>query len=928
MKKTYIRFYAMLIMVMVCGLQFSKAQCPTITCPSNITVNNDPGTCGAVVNYTAPVGTNSCPGPFTFNYTGSMQTWTVPAGVTSVIIETWGAQGQGGNGGNGGYAKGIMTVSPGQILNIFVGGQNGYNGGGIGHAATPRNGGGASDVRAGGTTLNDRVIVAGGGGSSSGDVNYMGGTGGGGIAGANYVGGGGGIGYGGNGGAGGLNGGVGNTSVHSGGAGGGGFTSGGGGSCNTGYGGTCGQAGTLGTGGNGDTWENGICYNSYGGTSGGGGGYYGGGGSSVGNCGSGGGGGGSSWTGSLISPFFIAGNRSGDGLVTISVPLIQTFNYTGTIQTWTVPAGVTSVNVDARGAQGGNVTVSCSASGGLGARMSGDIAVTPGEVLSILVGQQGLSNGSDAGGGGGSFVVGTGNVPLVIAGGGGGATNNVGSCGANRDGINATITTSGTAGANGLGAGGTGGNGGSVANGGSGTAGGGFLTDGANNGGGTGGKSYLNGGAGGVGLNNNHGGFGGGGCGWHTGGNGGGGGGYSGGGTSGAGPYTGGGGGGSYNAGTNQLNTAGVQYGNGQVTITYSDIVSTTQTAGLPSGSTFPVGTTVQTFTATDLFSNTISCSFNVVVNDNEAPVPDVVNLPDLTDECSVTTTLPTATDNCSGAITATTTDSLNYNTQGNFTINWSYDDGNGNITTQTQNVIINDVTPPTFTCPTDFTTCAGTPLSIAPSAVTDNCGGTVAVTYVLTGATTASGTDDASGEVFNPGVTTVTYTFDDGNGNTANCGFDVTINTVDTSVTVNNFTLTANATGTYQWYNCGTSANIPGETNASYTATVNGSYAVIVTQNGCTDTSSCHIINGIGIEEISTNGLTLYPNPATDKITLSSASNEPTLVSIYDVQNKLMMQTQFTNTKQIDVSKLAKGIYLVRIQSQSKELNAKLVIQ
>ncbi|WKZ75418.1 MAG: HYR domain-containing protein [Vicingaceae bacterium] len=310
-----------------------SAQCPQITCPSNITVNNAPGTCGAVVNYVTPVGVNPCgSGTQTFNYTGSAQTFTVPAGVTKITIEAWGAQGQGGNGGLGGYVKGDLVVTPGQTLNIYVGGQDGYNGGGLGHAATPRNGGGASDVRVGGTTLNDRVIVAGGGGSSSGDGNYQGGHGGGGNCGANYCGGGGGIGYGGNGGAGGLNGGTGNTSCHSGGAGGGGLNSGGSKSCNTCYTSTCGTDGVFGVGGNGDTWENGICYNSYGGTSGGGGGYYGGGGSSVGNCGSGGGGGGSSWTGSLTNNVLTGGLKTGNGEVK--------FSWTGGPATTTQTAGL------------------------------------------------------------------------------------------------------------------------------------------------------------------------------------------------------------------------------------------------------------------------------------------------------------------------------------------------------------------------------------------------------------------------------------------------------------------------------------------------------------------------------------------------------------------------------------------------------------
>jgi len=345
----------------------------------------------------------------TFNYTGSMQTFVVPPCVGSIQIEVSGARGQGGNGGNGGYSKGLLSVIPGQVYNVYVGGQNGYNGGGNGWANSPRNGGGASDVRFGGTSLTDRIIVAGGGGSSSGDGNYTGGTGGGGTASGNYCGGGGGSGYSGSGGPGGLNGGTGITACHSGGAGGGGFMSGGVASCNTCYTNSCGTAGTLGTGGNGDTWENGVCYNSYGGTSGGGGGYYGGGGSSVGNCGSGGGGGGSSWTGTLTSPQMIGGNCSGDGIVIItimnnsvppaapgvitgssSVCANATGNYSivlvpnATTYTWTVPVGsvinsgqgTNTINATF-GSSSGNITVTAGNTCGTSAASTFVLTISP-----------------------------------------------------------------------------------------------------------------------------------------------------------------------------------------------------------------------------------------------------------------------------------------------------------------------------------------------------------------------------------------------------------------------------------------------------------------------------------------------------------------------------------------------------------------------
>lgn len=246
-----------------------------------------------------------------------------------------------------------------------------------------------------------------------------------------------------------------------------------------------------------------------------------------------------------------------------------TFNYSGSPTTWTVPPGICSIQIDARGAQGANGN---GGNGGLGAKMVGLFSVTPGQVINIRVGQQGLNNnssgghsGQSVGGGGGTYVTSNGNI-LVIAGGGGGG-------GAVNGGLPGSDQTSGGTGLGPGGAsGGTNGNGGS-ANGGmnSGRGGGGYNTDGGAPPGdsavGGPGASFTNGSSGGSnGAHAGGGGYGGGGGGGNYGG--GGGGGYSGGGGGSSNGY-GGGGGGSINNGSNPTNTSGSQSGNGQVIITY-----------------------------------------------------------------------------------------------------------------------------------------------------------------------------------------------------------------------------------------------------------------------------------------------------------------------------------------------------------------------
>ena len=117
----------------------------------------------------------------TFNFTGAPQEWVVPPCVYEVCAVVRGAKGGGVNGGNGATVNACIPVEPGQTLHIYVGGMGtqgaasgGWNGGGTGHNSTGLatraswGGGGASDIRIGGTALANRVIVAGAGGGRSG----------------------------------------------------------------------------------------------------------------------------------------------------------------------------------------------------------------------------------------------------------------------------------------------------------------------------------------------------------------------------------------------------------------------------------------------------------------------------------------------------------------------------------------------------------------------------------------------------------------------------------------------------------------------------------------------------------------------------------------------------------------------------------------
>ncbi|MEQ8417118.1 MAG: BspA family leucine-rich repeat surface protein [Imperialibacter sp.] len=165
-------------------------------------------------------------------------------------------------------------------------------------------------------------------------------------------------------------------------------------------------------------------------------------------------------------------------------------------------------------------------------------------------------------------------------------------------------------------------------------------------------------------------------------------------------------------------------------------------------------GTTVVTWTFTDAVGNTSTQAQNIVITDAIAPVPEAVSLEDINAECEVASlTPPTATDNC-GAVTVTNDAELPVTAKGITVITWTYTDAAGNSSTQTQNVVIADVTPPvpvSPTLPTPHALCQINSLG-NPHAL-DNCSA-VTVTGDAVFPITAS--------------TTVTWTYTDDSGNSS----------------------------------------------------------------------------------------------------------------------------------------------------------------
>jgi len=646
-----------------------------------------------------------------------------------------------------------------------------------------------------------------------------------------------------------------------------------------------------------------------------------------------------------------------------------TFNYTGSLQTWTVPCGVTAITINASAGSGGSSTGYAYDTPGLGATITSPaITVTSGHTIDIIVGQVGVTGNYGGGGGGGSFVWdGSSTTLLVVAGGGGGAGYYSGSPDYNGGngqtntatlntptlGVPNTWTEAGGSGGNG----GTGGsaecwdagggagwssNGGSGSGGSSGTVGGGY--DPANGAaGGTGGNSYA--------VNGGYGGGGGGDV------SGGGGGGYNGGGAGyGCYPYGGGGGGGSYCiTGTPTTTT---NSGNGSVIITWvvPAALSVTATAvsnvSCHGGSNASANAVVTGGGSPYTYLWTPSSQTNATATGLSAGTYTI----GVTDACghtasaSVAITQPlvlaaTATTStnvtCHGGSTGATASTV---TGGSTPYTYSWTGGSTNatatgLTAGSYTLTVHDMNgcsatastvvtqPNALVIDTTFTTanvlCNSGNTGSAKTVVS---GGSSPYTYLWTpgGATK----DTASGL----SAGTYTLTVSDACGASATTSATITqptaigitfVSTPDNGTTNGTIALTVsggNSPYMYVW-------TPSGKTTATISSESAGTYKCIVTDaNGCKDSISVKIKSIAGIDGISDNSpqIVVYPNPNNGQFNIESSIDGASSVEIYNILGEKVFTRNLSTTKgtnTINVGNQPNGVYLYRIISDSGDL-------
>lgn len=192
----------------------------------------------------------------------------------------------------------------------------------------------------------------------------------------------------------------------------------------------------------------------------------------------------------------------------------------------------------------------------------------------------------------------------------------------------------------------------------------------------------------------------------------------------------------------------------------------------------------------------------------------------------------------------------------------------------------------------------------------------------------TACGSAEINGITYTSSQPVVnTYAGQASNG----CDSIVTTNLIikdlpDVTTTLNGLTITANLSeASYQWVDC-TNGNAPinGENNATFTATTNGSYAVIVTKNGCTDISACSVVSSVGLKDFNNiTGASLFPNPTENEVTvrIENMQEGQYIIKLLDATGRLLSTQKMSDgLLTLNLTDYEKGIYIIHISNGSNQ--------
>lgn len=222
----------------------------------------------------------------------------------------------------------------------------------------------------------------------------------------------------------------------------------------------------------------------------------------------------------------------------------------------------------------------------------------------------------------------------------------------------------------------------------------------------------------------------------------------------------------------------------------------------------------------------------------------------------------------------------------------------------------------------------------------TAGCDSIITINLTIKNSTTSSLSVNACNSYVSPSgnyTWSISGTYSDTLQNAAGCdsvmSINLTVTSIDTSVTQSGLVLSSDQSGaSYQWLDCNNSfAILNGESGQSFTAVSDGNYAVQISLNNCTDTSSCfNIIGTVAQSQGEIGKFSLFPNPAKNEFYIQiPEQNDPLLIEILGLDGRLHYTMECKSGGLIPVQfGESKGIYVVRIKSMNSLQAIKLVIE
>ncbi len=202
-------------------------------------------------------------------------------------------------------------------------------------------------------------------------------------------------------------------------------------------------------------------------------------------------------------------------------------------------------------------------------------------------------------------------------------------------------------------------------------------------------------------------------------------------------------------------------------------------------------------------------------------------------------------------------------------------------------------------------------------------------ITLNLTIANSNAGTDTQTacdsytwidGNTYTSSNNSATWILTNAGGCDSTVTLDLTINASPGASATDNGdgSLSATGSGTYQWIDCANNTAISGATDVNYAPTVNGDYAVIVDNGNCADTSACVTINYLGVGELSSSTMNVYPNPTSGDVTIDFEGSSAE-IALMDATGKQLRTQTISSGEQCALADLAAGIYFVSVTTDGK---------